>query len=124
MIKDKRVVKAVRDRRLRKRIREKIKGTPDRPRVHIFKSNMYLYTQVIDDGAGAVLAAASTRESAFKEKSKNVKNTKAAEVLGEILARRIKDKKIDSVVFDRGIHRYHGRIKALADAMRKQGIRF
>ena len=124
MIKDKRVVKAVRDRRLRKRIREKIKGTPDRPRVHIFKSNMYLYTQVIDDGAGAVLTAASTRESAFKEKSKNVKNTKAAEALGEILARRLKDKKIDSVVFDRGIHRYHGRIKALADAMRKQGIRF
>jgi large subunit ribosomal protein L18 len=85
---------------------------------------MYLYTQAIDDGAGAVLTAASTRESTFKEKSKNVKNIKAAELLGETLARRLKDKKIASVVFDRGIHPYHGRIKALADAMRKQGIQF
>ncbi len=124
MLKDKRVVKRVRDVRLRKRIREKISGTPGRPRVHVFKSNLYLYTQVINDLDGTVLATASTLEKSFKEKSKHTKNLEAAGLLGRILAERLKDKKIDNVVFDRGIYPYHGQIKVLAEAMRKEGIRF
>lgn len=124
MLKNKIVAKRVRDDRLRKRIREKVKGTPDRPRVHVFKSNAYLYLQVIDDAAGAVLLTASTLEKDFKEKSESAKNKKASELLGEMLGQRLKAKKIEQVVFDRGVYPYHGRIKSLAEAMRKEGIRF
>jgi large subunit ribosomal protein L18 len=124
VLKNKIVAKRVRDDRLRKRIREKVKGTPDRPRVHVFKSNAYVYLQVIDDSAGAVLLTASTLEKAFKEKSKSAKNKKASGLLGEMLGQRLKAKKIEQVVFDRGVYPYHGRIKAVAEAMRKEGIRF
>ncbi len=124
MLKDKKVVKRVREVRLRKRIREKISGTAGRPRVHVFKSNLYLYTQVINDLDGTVMATASTLEKSFKEKAKNTRNKEAAGLLGEILAKRLKDKKIDKVVFDRGIYPYHGQIKALAESMRKEGIQF
>jgi large subunit ribosomal protein L18 len=124
VLKSKFVVKRVRDGRLRKRIRAKVKGTTERPRVHVFKSNSYLYTQVINDAEGKVLLAASTLEKEFKEKSKNGKNKKASGLLGEILAKRLKAKKIERVVFDRGVYPYHGRIKTLADAMRKAGIEF
>jgi large subunit ribosomal protein L18 len=122
--KNKIVAKRVRDDRLRKRIREKVRGTPERPRVHVFKSNTYLYTQVIDDSEGKVLLAASTLEKEFKEKSKNGKNKKAGGLLGEMLAKRLKVKKIERIVFDRGVYPYHGRIKTLAEAMRKAGIQF
>ena len=124
MLKNDIVEKRVRDNRLRKRIREKVKGTPERPRVHVFKSNTYLYTQVINDADGTVLAAASTLEKAFKEKSKNRKNKTASELLGQMLAERLKAKAIERIVFDRGIYPYHGRIKALAEAMRSKGIQF
>jgi large subunit ribosomal protein L18 len=124
VLKNKIVVRRVRNDRLRKRIREKVKGTPERPRVHVFKSNTYLYTQVIDDTAGSVLLAASTLEKEFKEKSKSGKNKTVSGLLGEMLAKRLKAKKIERVVFDRGVYPYHGRIKTLADAMRKAGIQF
>ena len=124
MLKNKIIAKRVRDDRLRKRIRDKVKGTEVRPRVHVFKSNVYIYTQVINDDTGAVLASASTLEPAFKDKSKNGKNKAASVQLGEMLAQRLKDKKIEHVVFDRGTYPYHGRVKALADAMREKGIRF
>jgi large subunit ribosomal protein L18 len=124
VLKNKIVAKRVRDDRLRKRIREKVKGTPERPRVHVFKSNTYLYTQVIDDTAGSVLLTASTLEKEFKEKSKSGKNKKVSGLLGEMLAKRLKARKIERVVFDRGVYPYHGRIRTLADAMRKEGIRF
>jgi large subunit ribosomal protein L18 len=124
VLKNKILVRRVRNDRLRKRIREKVKGTPERPRVHVFKSNIYLYTQVIDDTAGSVLLAASTLEKEFKEKSKSGKNKTVSGLLGEMLAKRLKAKKIERVVFDRGVYPYHGRIKTLADAMRKAGIQF
>jgi large subunit ribosomal protein L18 len=124
VLKNKFVAKRVRDDRLRKRIREKVKGTLERPRVHVFKSNAYLYTQVINDAEGSVLLTASTLEKEFKEKSKNGKNKKASGLLGEVLAKRLKAKKIERVVFDRGVYPYHGRIKTLAEAMRKAGIQF
>ena len=124
MLKNKAVVKKVRDARLRKRIREKVKGTPERPRLHVFKSNVYLYAQVINDVAGTVLVTASTLEKALKEKDKDAKNKEAAGRLGEVLAKRLKAKSIERIVFDRGTYPYHGRIKALAEAMRKEGIQF
>ena len=124
MLKNTFEAKRVRDLRLRKRIRDKVKGTPERPRVHVFKSNTYLYTQVINDAEGAVLLAASTLEKGFKDKAKNGKNRTASGLLGELLAQRLKDRKIERVVFDRGTYPYHGRIKTLAEAMRKAGIQF
>jgi large subunit ribosomal protein L18 len=122
--KDKISVKKIAKDRIRKRIRKKIHGTSERPRVHVFKSNRYVYTQVINDEDGRILASASTLEKEFKEKNKNFKNVEACQTLGEMLAKRLKAKKIESVIFDRGVYRYHGRIKAVAEAMRKGGLIF
>jgi large subunit ribosomal protein L18 len=124
VLKDKTSEKKVRNVRLRRRIRERVKGTPERPRLHVFKSNAYIYTQVIDDRAGAVLLTASTLEKEFRAKAKSTKNKDACGLLGEILGQRLKEAKIAKVVFDRGTHPYHGRIKTLADAIRKEGIQF
>jgi large subunit ribosomal protein L18 len=124
VLKDRSKVKRVRKERLRKRIGDRVRGTAERPRVHVFKSNLYIYTQVVDDTRNAVLAAASSLEKEFKDRSRNAKNKAAAEVLGGLLAGRLKAKNIGKVVFDRGTYLYHGRIKALADAMRKEGIDF
>jgi large subunit ribosomal protein L18 len=124
VLKDKTTEKKVRNDRLRKRIRERVQGTPERPRLHVFKSNAYIYTQVIDDRAGAVLLTASTLEKEFRAKAKSTKNKDACGLLGEILGQRLKEAKIAKVVFDRGTHPYHGRIKTLADAIRKEGIQF
>jgi large subunit ribosomal protein L18 len=124
VLKDRAKVKRLRKERLRKRIAERVRGTAERPRVHVFRSNLYVYTQVVDDTANAVLVAASSLEKEFKDRSRNTKNKAAAEVLGEILAGRLKAKSLGRVVFDRGTYLYHGRIKALADAMRKEGIDF
>jgi len=110
--------------RIRKRIRKKIRGTAERPRVFVFKSNRYLYSQAIDDDAGSVLAAASSVEKEYREKKKKTKNIEASKAVGEMIAKRLKKKKIEQIVFDRGIYPYHGRIKALAEAMRKEGLTF
>jgi len=111
-------------RKIRMRIRKKIAGTAERPRVFVFKSNRYIYTQAIDDESSTVLAAASSQEKTFREKNKKTKDMEASRKLGEFLADRLKAKKISKVVFDRGIYPYHGRVKALAEAMRKKGIGF
>ncbi|MBP7707603.1 MAG: 50S ribosomal protein L18 [Candidatus Aminicenantes bacterium] len=124
MLKDKTKDKKVRDDRLRKRIRERVEGTPERPRLHVFKSNAYVYTQVINDREGAVLLTASTLEKEFRGKAKSTKNRDACALLGELLGKRLKEAKIEKVVFDRGTHPYHGRIKTLAEAIRKEGIQF
>ena len=124
MLKDRVKIKKVRKARLRKRISERVRGTNERPRVHVFKSNTYVYTQVVNDLDNAVLAAASSLEKEFKDLSKATKNKAACAVLGELLAKRLKAKSIGRVVFDRGTYLYHGRIKVLADAMRKEGIDF
>ncbi len=124
MYKDKVAVKKMAKERIRKRIRKKIRGTSERPRVYVFKSNRYVYTQVIDDENGHILVSASTLEKEFKGKNKNFKNTEACQVLGGILAKKLKQKKIERVIFDRGIYPYHGRIKVFVEAMRKGGLVF
>jgi large subunit ribosomal protein L18 len=122
--KDKVSLKKMAKERIRKRIRKKIRGTSERPRIYVYKSNRYVYTQVIDDENGHILASASTLEKEFKEKNKNHKNAEACQVLGGMLAKKLKQKKIERVVFDRGVYPYHGRIKAFAEAMRKGGLAF
>jgi len=110
--------------RIRRRIRAKVRGTADRPRVFVFKSNRYVYAQALDDDAGRVLAAACTLEKSFRQKNSNTKNREACQALGKILAERLKEKKIDKVVFDRGVYPYHGRVKTFAETLRKEGLTF
>jgi len=110
--------------RIRKRIRSKMRGTEDRPRVFVFKSNRYVYVQAINDEAGAVLATACTLEKGFKEKNKNTKDKDACQALGKIMAERLKEKMIETIVFDRGLYPYHGGVKSLAEALRKGGLVF
>lgn len=124
MYKKKTLLKKESKIRIRKRIRKKIQGTSERPRVFISKSNRYIYSQAIDDETGMILAAASSLEKEFKTKEKKTKNIKASKIVGEAMAKRLKKKKIKRIVFDRGVYPYHGRLKALAEAMRKEGLNF
>ncbi len=101
--------------------RRTLKGTAVRPRLAVYKSNRYIYAQVIDDGSGRTLAAASSQEAAMRERTLTVAT--AAEV-GKMLADRAKGAGVSAVVFDRGGFRYHGRIKALAEAAREGGLEF
>ncbi len=124
MLRDKTDIKAERKRRIRKRIRKKIFGTSERPRLYVFRSNRYIYLQAIDDINGKVITAASTLEKDFRDKVKNSKNKEACQVLGEIMAQRLKEKNIARVVFDRGVYPYHGRVKMLAEKLRQSGVSF
>jgi len=103
------------------RVRRKVIGTPERPRLAVYRSNRYIYAQVIDDSNGSTLAAASSQEKALREKTLTAET--AGEV-GKLLAERAKAAGVDSVVFDRGGFKFHGRIKALADAAREAGLDF
>ncbi|OES45938.1 50S ribosomal protein L18 [Domibacillus iocasae] len=104
------------------RVRAKIAGTAARPRLNVFRSNKHLYAQLIDDANGVTLASASTIEKDFGLESTG--NQEAAAKVGELLAKRATEKGVASVVFDRGGYLYHGRVKALADAARENGLEF
>jgi large subunit ribosomal protein L18 len=107
-----------------KRIRKKISGTKDKPRLSVYRSLKNLFVQLVDDQSSSIILAASTLDKEFKEKAKSGGNVKAAEIMGEIVARKAKEKNIENIVFDRGGYLYHGRIKALEDALRKGGLKF
>ena len=107
--------------RIRERIRGKVAGTEQRPRLAIFKSQKYIYAQVIDDAAGKTLASASSKDGDAGTKGANAA---AAKAVGALIAKRAKDKGITRVVFDRGGYLYHGNVKALADAARENGLEF
>jgi len=124
MLKDKAAINKKKHRRIRMRIRKKVHGTEEKPRVFVRKSNRYIYAQVIDDSSHTILAAASTLEKEFKVKNKNTNNMESSKALGKILAKRLKAKKIKTIVFDRGLYPYHGRIKSLAEALREEGVIF
>lgn len=102
------------------RIRRKVSGTNERPRLAIFRSLNHIYAQVIDDQAGQTLVSASSTEKDLRGASGG--NIAAAETIGRTIAERAKEKGINTVVFDRGGYRYHGRVKALADAVRAAGL--
>ncbi len=107
--------------RRHRRVRKYLRGTADRPRLAVFRSNRYIYAQVIDDDAGRTLAAASSKDSAVKGKTLTVDT---AEEVGKLIAARAADAGVDNVVFDRGGFAFHGRVKALADAAREGGLKF
>lgn len=104
------------------RIRSRVEGTSKQPRFSIFKSNSHIYAQLIDDETGATVIAASTLESELRVNLRN--NMTGAKALGELIARRAKEKNIQRVVFDRSGYLYHGKIKAMADAARDAGLIF
>lgn len=108
-------------RRIHKRIRRRVAGTPERPRLAIFRSVNHIYAQVIDDQQGRTLASAGSTEKDLRGKGGNVEGAK---LIGAAVAQRAKEKGISKVVFDRGGYLYHGRIKALADAARAAGLEF
>jgi large subunit ribosomal protein L18 len=107
-----------------KRIRKRVVGTPERPRLAIHFSGQHIYAQVIDDAAGKTIAAASTIEPALKGERRTNANVESAEKIGTLLAERSLQKNIKAVVFDRGGFSYHGKLKALADAARAAGLEF
>jgi large subunit ribosomal protein L18 len=121
---DKLKAKAASLKRRQTRIRGKIKGTADTPRLRVTRSNNNIYAQVIDDVAGRTLVSASSLDAEFKKQGKNGATVEGAAVVGELLGRRAVDEKIATVVFDRGGHLYHGRVKALADGAREAGLKF
>jgi large subunit ribosomal protein L18 len=110
--------------RLHDRIRKKLRGTPERPRLAVFRSGTHIYAQVVDDDAGKTLCAASSLDKDLRAKLKSGGNVAAAKEVGGLIASRAKEKGIAAVVFDRGGFQYHGRIKALADAAREAGLKF
>jgi len=110
--------------RKHKRVRKKIKGTPERPRLNVFRSLTNIYAQIIDDTAGHTLVAASTLDESIKGKIKNGGNKEAAREVGKLIAEKALEKGIKQVVFDRGGYLYHGRIKELAEAAREAGLEF
>jgi large subunit ribosomal protein L18 len=110
--------------RVHTRIRKRINGTAERPRLAVFRSSKHIYAQVIDDGRGATIVAASTTESGPRGSLANGSNVKAAKEVGRLIAERAKQQGIESVVFDRGGYIYHGRVRALAESAREGGLKF
>jgi large subunit ribosomal protein L18 len=111
-------------RRVHKRIRKKVLGTAERPRLNVYRSLNHIYVQLIDDTTGKTLAAASTVQGGKKGVKKTGGNVASAKEIGKTIAQRAQEKGIKKVVFDRGGYLYHGRIKALADAAREAGLEF
>lgn len=114
-----------RDLRMRRhnRVRRRVSGSTERPRLAVFRSNIHIYAQVIDDSTGHTLVAASTAEKALAEQSTGTK-TEQAKAIGTAIAERAKSAGITKVVFDRGGFKYHGRVQALAEAAREAGLDF
>jgi large subunit ribosomal protein L18 len=110
--------------RRHRRVRKHISGTPERPRLSVYRSLTEIYAQIIDDEAGHTLAAASTIDGELRGKMKGLTKTEQARLVGEAIAERAKSKGITTVVFDRGGFRYMGRVKALAEGAREGGLKF
>ena len=116
-----------RRQRIKFRIRKRMRGTPERPRLSVFRSVSHIYVQVIDDMAGTTVASASSVEPTVKgkmEKDARAGNRKGAELVGKTIAERLKEKGITRVIFDRNGFLYHGRVRAVAEAARQAGLEF
>jgi large subunit ribosomal protein L18 len=110
--------------RVRRRVRQRVQGGKERPRLAVFKSGRHIYAQVIDDGSGSTLAHASSLDAGLRKESPKGASREAAGRVGVLVAERAKQAGVTRVVFDRGGYRYHGRVKALAEAARKGGLEF
>jgi large subunit ribosomal protein L18 len=117
------LTKLERRTRIRMRIRKKVYGTEERPRLSVFRSNKEIYVQLVDDKKGVTLLAASSKEKDFAGKS-GINKKEQAKLVGTALAAKCKEKGIETVTFDRSGYKYHGRIKSLADAAREGGLKF
>ncbi|NPV88871.1 50S ribosomal protein L18 [Coprothermobacteraceae bacterium] len=106
------------------RIRKEISGTAERPRLSVYRSARHIYAQIIDDTVGHTLVSASTLEKEIREQVKDMTKSEQASLVGRLIAQRALEKGITKVVFDRGGFKYHGRVKALADAAREAGLEF
>ncbi len=115
-----------RELRLRRhaRLRKRVKGSTARPRLSVFRSNIHIYAQVIDDTSGRTLAAASSKDRSLTGSLGGKNKTERAQAVGKLVAERAKEAGVEQVVFDRGGYPYHGRIQALADAAREGGLSF
>ena len=118
------IIRKAARQRVHQRIRKRVAGTAERPRLCIHFSGKHVYAQVVDDDAGHTLAAASTAERELPGKSKVAANRANAQLVGKVIAERLLAKKMDRVVFDRGGFLYHGKVNALADAAREGGLKF
>ena len=121
---DKQKAKKLGLERRKRRVRAKVSGTPERPRLSVHRTNAHIYAQVINDVDAATICSASTLDPEFRATGKPGSNKEAAEFVGELVARRALEKGIDTVVFDRSGRLYHGRVKALADGARNAGLKF
>jgi large subunit ribosomal protein L18 len=110
--------------RRRRRVRKRVLGTPQRPRLSVFRSAAHIYAQIVDDLAGRTLASASTRDRLIADPLKSTGNRTAAAAVGQAIAERARAAHIERVVFDRGGYKYHGRVRELAEAARKAGLDF
>jgi large subunit ribosomal protein L18 len=117
------LTKLERRTRIKMRIRKKISGTADLPRLAVYRSNKQIYVQVVDDLNKVTLLSASSKEKGVAEKT-GIKKTEQAKLVGKLLASKCKEKGIEIVVFDRSGYKYHGRVKSLADAAREGGLKF
>lgn len=109
--------------RIKYRIRKKVNGTVEKPRLSVFRSNKQIYVQAVDDVNGVTLVAASSKEKEIAEKA-GINKVEQAKLVGQLIASKCKEKGIESVVFDRGGYMYHGRVKSLADGAREGGLKF
>lgn len=111
-------------RRRHGRVRKRVSGTADRPRLNVFRSLDNMCAQLVDDSTGTTLVAASTLDAEIKSKTKTGGNVEAAKFVGELIGKRAVEKGIETVAFDRGGYKYHGRVAALADGAREAGLKF
>jgi large subunit ribosomal protein L18 len=111
-------------RRVHARVRTRVMGTPERPRLCVYRSLEHIYVQIIDDRSGRTLASASSMDKESKKAVKGGGNIASAKTIGKLIAERAKAAGVAKVVFDRGGYKYHGRVKALADAAREAGLQF
>lgn len=110
--------------RRHRRVRKRVSGTSERPRLNVFRSIYHIYAQVIDDVSGCTLVAASSNDRELRDQAKGLKRSEQADLVGKALAQRALEKGIKKVVFDSGGYQYHGRVKALADGAREGGLDF
>ncbi len=110
--------------RRKNRVRKKLRGTADQPRLSVQRSNKHLYCQVIDDQSGRTIASASTRDKSLRDDINNGGNCDAAKIIGQTIAQRARDAGVTRVTFDRGRFKYHGRVAELANAAREGGLEF
>ena len=119
-----RISRSAHRQRIHRRVRQKVSGTPERPRLAVYRSLNHIYAQVIDDGTGKTLVSASSLDKETRKQSKGGGNVASAKVVGKAIAERAKAAGISQVVFDRGGYKYHGRVEALAQAAREAGLKF